>query len=187
MLALTISSLGCARQLSVSRAASLAKDPAEVQRRKELIDAFLQNRVRFIEVDALGCYGSCSQYVARFSADGHATFHDLQPACDETAVASVDFAHVVEAARTGGAEELLRRYEIVAVDGFAARITISTPSKTYISDGPDRTSWGRPFVTTFTRLDQIVRDTNWRPRIALENCAIGHRLVKHDLPMQKQR
>ncbi len=181
LVALTLSSSSCARQLaSFSRAPILASDPVDIERRKELIDAFHRDRVRSIELDALGCYGSCPRYTARFSVDGRATLHDVRSECERTAVASIDFAHVVEAARIGGAEYLRPKYDFATVDVTAARITIRTRSKTYVSDGPDRTRWGPEFVTTFTRLDQMVRDINWRPRIALENCgAVARpRLVK---------
>jgi hypothetical protein len=148
-------------------------DSDEIVRRRELVDAFSRNRVRTIELDALGCFGSCPRYVARFFADGHATFHDTRPECDEQASAHIVFDRIAEAARIGGAEALLPKYNFATQDVFAARIMIVTATKTYVSEGPDRMQWGPEFLATFTRLDQIVRDTTWTPSISLENCAIA--------------
>ncbi len=164
----------CAEQRPCLAPSALHTDDDDAgERRKALVDAFARNALRSITLEALGCYGTCPSYVVRFFADGHMTFEDKRIGCRETATAYLPFARVTEAARFAGAVFLRRRYDVRAIDTFGARITLTTTKNTFVSDGPDVQGWDPRFLATYSRLDQIVRDTTWSPRISVESCAAG--------------
>ncbi len=142
-------------------------------RQRSIEMALRSGAPRSIALDMRGCFGWCPVYTATFAASGIATILDRGPHCRETAKAEVPFARVLEAARQAGAARLRPYYPIRSQDTVAARITLVTHDSTYVSDAPDASSWGTAFVATQSRLDQIVRDTAWMPRIDLKACAGG--------------
>ena len=133
--------------------------------------ALLQHTMRSITQEMLGCYGWCPSYSVTFWSNGLATIHDHGPRCDLRARANVPFDRVLQAALYAGASRIRPYYPIKAVDSLAARITFVDEQGTYVSNGPDRNSWGPEFLATQSRLDQIVRDVRWTPHINLEACA----------------
>jgi hypothetical protein len=157
----TIAETGDARGLSVHDS-PLAK---------EAIDDFRSGTLRAIGLEARGCYGWCPIYLVTFASDGNATIHARGPHCDVHAKAVVPFRRVLEAAGSAGAAALRPTYPIKAVDTFGARITLATAHQVFVSDGPDSTGWSPEFLATESRLDQIVRDTNWSPPLDIPRCS----------------
>lgn len=143
----------------------------ETSRWSALADAFRRGGLRTIALEARGCYGFCPTYLVTFASDGNATIHARGRNCDVHARAVVPFRRVVEAARSAGAAMLRPSYPARAVDTFGARITLATAHQVFVSDGPDSTSWGPEFLATESRLDQIVRDTNWFPPLDIPRCS----------------
>jgi len=128
--------------------------------------------MRSITLEMLGCYGWCPSYTATFSSNGAATIQDHGPHCNVSGRTHVPFDQVLQAASLAGAW-LRPYYPIKAVDTLGARITFVTQHGAYVSEAPDRSSWGPEFLATQSRLDQIVRDVRWMPRIDLQRCAGG--------------
>jgi hypothetical protein len=138
-----------------------------------LMHSFQRSAFSSIRLESRGCYGWCPVYSVAFASDGIATIRDRGPRCDETAKAGVPFREVLDAASLGGAGRLRPYYPVEAQDTFSASIILVTPKKIFVSEGPDRTSWGSEFLATQSRLDQIVRDAVWTPKIDLRRCAGG--------------
>jgi hypothetical protein len=149
----------------------LATNAVKPNSGKAIQTALLQHTMRSITLEMLGCYGWCPSYSVTFRSNGIATIHDHGPRCDVRAKANVRFERVLEAALYAGASRIRPYYPIKAVDSLAARITFVEEQGTYVSNGPDRNSWAPEFLATQSRLDQIVRDTQWVPRIDLQTCA----------------
>jgi hypothetical protein len=142
----------------------------ELPRESDIMGSLRDARMRFIKLEMLGCFGTCPRYDVTFRSDGTALLrlHDLT--CEKTAKARVPFERVIDAASRAGSASLRPVYRMRAVDTEGARITLATRGKTYVSDGPDRTTWGPEFLAAVSRFDQLVRDATWVPRLDIDRC-----------------
>ncbi len=144
-------------------------DRTTVRRQRALFDAFRTNAVRSISLHERRGYGTCAIYAATFRADGTASLDVTSPRCAGSGNASVAFARIARIVAFQS-PSLLAYYQPRAQDTPSASLTIATSSQTFVSAGPDASTWGRPFIEIEARLDQLVRDTAWNPHVDL-SCA----------------
>jgi len=156
----------------VEFAAFEATDATLANRRRAIESSLRRHTLRSITLEMLGCFGWCPSYTSTFNSNGVAAIQDHGPHCNVSGRTHVPFDQVLQAASLAGAW-LRPYYPIKAVDTLGARITFVTQHGAYVSEAPDRSSWGPEFLATQSRLDQIVRDVRWMPRIDLQRCAGG--------------
>jgi hypothetical protein len=131
--------------------------------------ALRENSLRSIQLEMTACMGTCPAYTVIFSSDGTAKIRDRGPGCDTSARASVPFHRVRDAAGAGA--WLLPYYPRKWTDTPGASITYAAARFQYVSYAPDEMEWTSRFRGVASRLDQIVRDTQWTPPIDLARCA----------------
>jgi hypothetical protein len=137
----------------------------ELRRWTAIAGALRQHRMRFIKLEMLGCFGTCPAYDVTFRSNGTALLHVRGFKCEKTANAVLAFRRVTDAAYRAGSAYLRPVYSMRAVDTEGARITLATQDHTYVSEGPDSTTWGPAFLAAVSRFDQLVRDATWLPRL----------------------
>jgi hypothetical protein len=151
-------------------AAYQATQAFELPRENDIIGALRQDRMRFIKLEMLGCFGTCPRYDVTFRSNGTALLHLHGFNCEKTANAAIPFERVAYAAVRAGSASLRPLYRMRANDTEGARITLATRDQTYFSEGPDRTTWGPDFLAAVSRFDQLVRDATWVPRLDIDRC-----------------
>jgi len=142
----------------------------ELPRENDIMGSLREARMRFIKLEMLGCFGTCPRYDVTFRSNGMALLHLHDFKCERTAKARVPFERVADAASRAASAFLRPVYRMRAVDTEGARITLATRDQIYVSDGPDRTTWGPEFLAAVSRFDQLVRDAMWVPRLDHDRC-----------------
>lgn len=158
-------------QLWVQNAAFLATEANLSQRWRGLKKDILNRQLQIVSLEMLGCYGRCAKYSVRFSAAGTADLREQGPNCWSRAHAKLPFDLIADVAKYSSAERMLPAYPSKFTDQPMARITIVSASGTYVSNGPDETTWGSAFAAMQGRLDQIVRMVKWTPSLQHKLCA----------------
>ena len=141
---------------------------AALPRTRDIDSSLRAGTLRYVQLDMLGCYGSCAAYRARFNANGTASLHLIRacPGSARDATASIPFHRAIASASE--LAHLRDTYEIRTIDTLHARVIIATQRQVYVSDGPDSTTWGRNFSSLVARWDQLVRDTAWNPAVSFD-------------------
>jgi len=142
----------------------------ELPRWNDIGGALRQHRMRFIKLEMLGCFGTCPAYDVTFRSNGRALLHLRGFNCEKSANAVLTFRRVTDAAYRAGSAYLRPVYPIRAVDTEGARITLGTHDQTFVSEGPDSTTWGPAFLASVSRFDQLVRDATWVPPLDVDHC-----------------
>ncbi len=132
--------------------------------RWKAIDGALARRtMRYVVLESATTFGRCPVYTATFHRSNLVTLRERGIGCDRTSTLHGRFARVLEAISDSGGSRMHAYYPVLARHTSQARITLVTPDGTFVSTGPDRTSWGPEFLATESRLDQIVRDLRTPP------------------------
>jgi len=127
--------------------------------------------MRSVEVQRIGCYGSCPRYDVTFGRDGIARMrYWLFPKASESpvvheATASVDFSRAVRLIRESQFWTLQPHYPLRWIDTEAAKLVIRYDNFTFTVDAPDSTTRSAALNRIIDRVDQLVEDVQWQPGI----------------------
>ncbi len=123
-----------------------------------LASAVKSNRVRWLEINRTGCYGSCPIYDARFDLDGNAVIVRLTHQRWSTIRIPVPFESVRHALIASNLDALLPGYPSIAEDTPGATITLGLTDHRFVIRATDAASWDSSMAVLIARLDQIVTD-----------------------------
>jgi len=136
---------------------------ARARTRRRLADL---SALSIVEYRANGCYGTCPAYTVRFLPNDHATFISGKNHCRAT----ISFEIVRDILRASDVTELASRYAFRTVDVFGAHLHLRyRDGFSFDSDAPDRTQWSAQFQELSDRIDQVVLDATWTPRLPLRH------------------